>query len=62
MVVTAAKSAGFCFGVARAVRMAEELAAAPVQPETPAGILTEEVEIEVEEMEVEVDEDEDKEG
>ena len=29
MVVTAAKSAGFCFGVARAVRMAEELAAAP---------------------------------
>ena len=30
--VTAAKSAGFCFGVARAVRMAEELAAAAARP------------------------------
>ena len=30
--VTAAKSAGFCFGVARAVRMAEELAAAAGRP------------------------------
>ncbi|NBI08716.1 membrane protein insertase YidC [Colidextribacter sp. OB.20] len=40
----------------------EQLTAAPVQPETPAELLTEEVEIEVEEIEVEVDEDEDKEG
>ena len=32
MVVTAAKSAGFCFGVARAVRMAEELAASAERP------------------------------
>ena len=35
---------------------------APVQTETPAEPLTEEVEVEVEEIEVEVDEDEDKEG